>query len=113
MSFNNKHLATLLLGAAAAFGAYKYLNLTDEEKEKLSNDLKDRANKLKSQALDAEEKAADYFNELTAKGSDALKEYMPKVDEFINNVLKGGPKSSTTTAAGNGTTTSASAGEGV
>ena len=62
MSFNNKHLATLLLGAAAAFGAYKYLNLTDEEKEKLANDLKDRANKLKSQAMDAEDKAADYFN---------------------------------------------------
>ena len=103
MSFNNKHLATLLLGAAAAFGAYKYLNLTDEEKEKLANDLKDRANKLKSQALDAEDKAADYFNELTAKGSDALKEYLPKVDEFIQSVFKGGTKSSTTTASGNGT----------
>ena len=106
MSFNNKHLATLLLGAAAAFGAYKYLNLTDEEKEKLSNDLKDKANKLKSQALDAEEKAADYFNDLTAKGSDALKEYMPKVDEFLNNLFKGGEKSSTTTASGNGTPSS-------
>jgi hypothetical protein len=106
MSFNNKHLATLLLGAAAAFGAYKYLNLTDEEKEKLANDLKDRANKLKSQAMDAEDKAADYFNELTAKGSDALKEYMPKVDEFIQNVFKGGAKSSTTTASGNGTPSS-------
>jgi len=32
MSVNNKHLATFLLGAAAAFGAYKYMNLTDEEK---------------------------------------------------------------------------------
>lgn len=105
MSFNNKHLATLLLGAAAAFGAYKYLNLTDEEKEKLSNDLKDKANKLKSQALDAEEKAADYFNELTAKGSDALKEYMPKVEEYLNNLFKSGAKTSTTTASGNGTTT--------
>ena|SRR5687767_664894 len=113
MSFNNKHLATLLLGAAAAFGAYKYLNLTDEEKEKLSNDLKDRANKLKSQALDAEEKAADYFNELTAKGSDALKEYMPKVDEFINGVLKGGAKSSTTAASGNGTSAAPGTGESI
>lgn len=103
MSFNNKHLATLLLGAAAAFGAYKYLNLTDEEKEKLANDLKDRANKLKNQALDAEEQAADYFKELTAKGSDTLKEYMPKVDDFLNNLFKGGAKTSTTTAAGEGT----------
>jgi hypothetical protein len=112
MSFNNKHLATLLLGAAAAFGAYKYLNLTDEEKEKLATDLKDKANKLKSQALDAEDKAADYFNELTAKGSDALKEYMPKVDEYINNLFKGGAKTSTT-ASGNGTTATPGAGEGV
>jgi hypothetical protein len=102
MSFNNKHLATMLLGAAAAFGAYKYLNLTDEEKEKLARDLKDKANKLKNQALDAEEKAADYFNELTAKGSEALKEYMPKVDEFIQNVFKGGAKTSTTAASGDG-----------
>ena len=35
MSVSNKHLATFLLGAAAAFGAYKYMNMTDEEKEKL------------------------------------------------------------------------------
>ena len=47
MSVNNKHLATFLLGAAAAFGAYKYSKLTDEEKEKLANELKEKANKLK------------------------------------------------------------------
>ena len=95
MSVNSKHLATFLLGAAAAFGAYKYMKLTDEEKEKLANDLKDKANKLKTQALDAEDKAVDYFNELKTKGSDALKEHLPKVEEFINNLFKGSSKAST------------------
>lgn len=51
MNVNSKHLATFLLGAAAAFGAYKYMNMTDEEKEKLANDIKDKANKLRKTAL--------------------------------------------------------------
>lgn len=97
---NNKHLATFLLGAAAAFGAYKYLNMTDEEKEKLANDLKEKANKLKDQAMAAEDRAADYFNELKAKGTDAFKEYGPKVEEFFANAF-GGAKSAASDAASN------------
>lgn len=97
MSVNSKHLATFLLGAAAAFGAYKYMTMTDEEKEKLANDLKDKANKLKNQALDAEDKAMEYFAELKTKGSDALKEHMPKMEEFFNSIFKGGSKSSSPT----------------
>lgn len=92
MSVNNKHLATFLLGAAAAFGAYKYSNLTDEEKEKLAASFKDKANKLKQNALDAEDKAMDYFNELKTKGSDAFKEHMPKVEEFFDNLFNKGGK---------------------
>lgn len=92
MSVNSKHLATFLLGAAAAFGAYKYMNMTDEEKEKLAATLKDKANKLKDQAMDAEGKAMDYFSELKTKGGDALKEHMPKVEEFLNNLFKSGEK---------------------
>ena len=61
-------MATFLLGAAAAFGAYKYFNMTDEEKEKMAATLKDKAGKLKDKAVAAEEKAADYFNDLKAKG---------------------------------------------
>ncbi len=30
MSVNSKHLATFLLGAAAAFGAYKYMKMTEK-----------------------------------------------------------------------------------
>ncbi len=89
MSVNNKHLATFLLGAAAAFGAYKYMNMTDEEKEKMAATLKEKATKLKDQAMNAEGQAMDYFNELKTKGSDALKEHMPKVEEFMNNIFKG------------------------
>lgn len=96
MSLSSKHLATFLLGAAAAFGAYKYMKMTDEEKEKLANDIKDKANKLKDAALDAEKQAMDYFNELKEKGAGAMKEYMPKVEEFFENLFKEGTKTTTT-----------------
>ena len=100
MSVNNKHLATFLLGAAAAFGAYKYMNMTDEEKEKLAADIKDKANKLKSSALDAEDKALDYFNELKTKGSDAFKEYLPKAEEFFAGLFKGAKEEAKDAAPG-------------
>lgn len=106
MSVNNKHLATFLLGAAAAFGAYKYMNLSDEEKEKLAGSLKDKANKLKDQAVAAEDRATDYFNELKEKGTDAFKEHMPKVEEFFNNLFGGkGNEQAAAAAATGGTTT--------
>lgn len=107
MSVNNKHLATFLLGAAAAFGAYKYMNLSDEEKEKLAANLKEKANKLKDQAVAAEDRALDYFNELKTKGTDAFKEHMPKVEEFFNNLFGGaktdaqGPANTAQTTADN------------
>jgi hypothetical protein len=101
MSVSNKNLATFLLGAAAAFGAYKYMNMTDEQKEKLANDIKDKANKLKKSALDAEDQAMDYFNELKTKGADALKEHLPKVDEFFENLFKSGSKTTNSTTAEN------------
>ena len=99
MSVNSKHLATFLLGAAAAFGAYKYMNMTDEEKEKLAATLKDKANKLKDTAVDAEDRAMDYFNELKTKGGDLLKDHMPKVEEFLNNLFKGGEKAADAAAS--------------
>ena len=100
MSVNNKHLATFLLGAAAAFGAYKYSKMSEEEKEKLANDLKDKANKLKTLALEAEDQAMDYFNELKTKGSDMLKEYGPKVEEFFQGLFKSGGKTPTAATTG-------------
>ncbi|MBB1286256.1 hypothetical protein HRH25_17870 [Flavisolibacter sp. BT320] len=108
MNVNNKQWATFLLGAAAAFGAYKYMNMSDEEKEKLAASLKDKANKLKDQAVSAEDKAMDYFNELKTKGTDTFKEHMPKVEEFFNNLFSGGKSHAEST----GTPASATAGAG-
>jgi hypothetical protein len=41
---------------------------------------------------------------LKDKGADAMKEYMPKVEEFFENLFKGGSKTTTSSAPGNGTT---------
>lgn len=102
MNVNNKQWATFLLGAAAAFGAYKYMNLTDEEKEKMAASLKEKANKIKDQAVAAEDQAMDYFNDLKTKGTDTFKEHMPKVEEFFNNLF-GGTKAGTKATAENAT----------
>jgi hypothetical protein len=106
MSINSKDMATFLLGAAAAFGAYKYLNMTDEEKQKLGEEIKDKANKLKNHAMDAEDKAMEYFNELKTKGADAMKEYMPKVEEFFEGLFKSGTKATNEATAANSTAAS-------
>lgn len=100
MNVNSKQWATFLLGAAAAFGAYKYSNMTDEEKEKLAASLKEKANKLKDQAVAAEDQAMDYFNELKTKGTDAFKEHMPKVEEFFNNLFGGAKQGAKAPAEG-------------
>ena len=106
MSVSNKHMATFLLGAAAAFGAYKYSKLSDEEKEKLSATLKDKAHKLKDQAEGTMDKAKEYFEELKSKGADALKEHMPGgIEEFFSRLFK----SDTPSANPEGTTTGTSA----
>lgn len=88
MSVNSKHMATFLLGAAAAFGAYKYSKLSDEEKEKLISTLKEKAHNLKDQAEGTVDKAKDYFTELTTKGGDALKEHFPGMEEFLGKFFK-------------------------
>lgn len=88
MNVNSKHMATFLLGAAAAFGAYKYSKLSDEEKEKLTSTLKEKAHNLKDQAEGTIDKAKDYFSELTAKGGEALKEHFPGMEEFLSKFFK-------------------------
>jgi hypothetical protein len=97
MSVNSKHMATFLLGAAAAFGAYKYSKLSDEEKEKLIATLKEKAHNLKDQAEGTVDKAKDYFSELTTKGGEALKEHFPGMEDFINKFFKKETQSGTST----------------
>ena len=89
MGVNSKHMATFLLGAAAAFGAYKYSKLSDEEKEKLIGGLKEKANNLKDQAGESVDKAKDFFSELKSKGADALKEHFPGAEDFLTHLFKG------------------------
>lgn len=92
-------LAMIVLGAGAAYGIYKYRKMTDEEKEKFASDMKDKANKLRNVAMQAEDRATDYFNEVATKGADALKEHMPKVQDFFSSLFSGKPGSQATAGA--------------
>ena len=105
MSVNNKHLATILLGAAAAFGAYKYSNMSDEEKQKMADSIKDKFHKLKDEAESATDTAKDYFNDLKSKATDMFKEHFPGAEQHFEDFFKGAPKPNDTTAPGNATNT--------
>jgi hypothetical protein len=102
MSVNNKHLATILLGAAAAFGAYKYSKLTEEEKQKLTDSLKDKFHKLKDEAEGAADKAKGYFSDLKSKVTDMFKEHFPGAEQHFEEFFKRDslPDGSTNTVAG-------------
>jgi gas vesicle protein len=86
MGVDVKHIATFLLGAAAGAAAVKYSSMSDEEKEKLAQTLKDKASKLKTEAAGTFDKAQDYFSELSSKGSDALKEHWSDVEGYLKNL---------------------------
>lgn len=92
MSVNSKHIATFLLGAAAGLAAYKYANMSEEEKERMAADIKDKANAFKDEAEGMMEKAKEYFDELKAKGSTAMKDSMGDVESLFNELFnkKGG-----------------------
>src|SRR5437870_5016443 len=106
MSVNNKHLATILLGAAAAFGAYKYSKMTDEEKQKMADSLKDKFHKLKDEAENAADNARSYFNDLKSKVTDLFKEHFPGAEkhfeEFFKRDTPGNSESAATTNANPG-----------
>ncbi len=88
MSVNSKHIATFLLGAAAALAANKYMSMSPEEKERLADDLKSKANQLKDEAENFAEKAKDYFVELKSKGADALKEHMADAEKMMSELFE-------------------------
>ena len=88
MSVNNKHLATILLGAAAAFGAYKYSKMSEEEKQKLADSLKNKFHKLKEEAEDSVGTAKNYFNDLKTKASDLMKDHFPEAEQHFNDFFK-------------------------
>lgn len=94
MSVHPKHIATFLLGAAAGLAAAKYMSMTPEEKEKLADDIKDKANKFKAEAEGFAEKAKDYFEELKTKGGEALKDNLAGAEKMMNDLF--GKKEETT-----------------
>ena len=87
MSVNSKHVATFLLGAAAALAANKYMTMTPEEKEKLSAELKEKANQFKGEAESAMEKGKEYFEELRTKGGEAMKEHFGDVSGMLQSLF--------------------------
>ena len=93
---NNKHIATFILGALAGLAAGKYASMSEEEKEKMIHNLKEKANNLKDEAAKTADQAKDYFSELATKGSDALKEHFPGAEKWINDIF--GKKETTGTA---------------
>ena len=99
MSVNSKHLATLLLGAAAAFGAYKYANMTDEEKQKMADSIKGKFHKLKDEAESATDSAKNYFNDLKSKATDMFKEHFPGAEQHFEDFFKSNKTDSTSGGA--------------
>lgn len=82
---NAKHLATFILGAAAGVALHKYLQT--EEGEKAFEDLKNKANDLKSEAEGALDKMPEYFEQLKNQGSEALKKYTPEAERMLQELL--------------------------
>src|SRR5690606_13025814 len=87
MSLSSKNLATFLLGVAAGAAALKYATMSEEEKEKLTASLKEKANKMKDDAEASMEKTKDYFSELGQKGSAFLKEHWADADNFLKDLF--------------------------
>lgn len=98
MSVDNKHLAAVLLGAAAAFGAYKYTHMSDEEKQQLTNNIKDKFHKLKAEAENSADTAKNYFSDLKDKAGSLLKEHFPQAEKYFDEFFGGENKENTATA---------------
>lgn len=88
MSVKPKDIALFLLGAVAGAAVLKYASMTEEEKEKLIQTMKDKAGDLKNQANAKVGDAKDYFSELKVKGSDYLKENWAEAEKYLQEVFK-------------------------
>ena len=106
MSVSNKHLATLLLGAAGAFAAYKYTKMTEDEKQKLADSLKDKFNKLKTEAESSAGTAKNYFNDLKNKAGGLMKEHFPNAEKHFDDLFNTSAKDKSTATANTEATSS-------
>ena len=82
---NAKHLATFIMGAAAGVALNKYLQT--EDGEKMFEELKTKAGDLKTEAEGAIDKAPEYFEQLKAQGTAALKENFPDAEKMLQDLL--------------------------
>ncbi len=88
MSVNSKHVATFLLGLAAGVAANKYMNMSDEEKAQLADNIKSKANDFRAEAENIMDRGKEYFEELKEKGSIAAKEQMgSSIDDIISSLF--------------------------
>ena len=87
MSVNAKHIATIMLGVATGMALAKYMNMTEEEKDKMMGDIKEKANGIREEAETAANKAKDYFEELKTKGASAMKEHMAEAESMVNDLF--------------------------
>jgi len=83
---NAKHLATFIMGAAAGVALHKYLQT--EEGEKMFEDLKSKANDLKTEAEGALDKMPEYFEDLKTQGTEALNKYTPEAEKMLKELLE-------------------------
>ncbi len=93
MAVNSKHVATFLLGLAAGVAANKYMNMSDEEKAKMADNIKSRANDFRNEAEKLMEQGKEYFDELREKGTSiAQKEMGNNIEEILESLFgkKGG-----------------------
>ena len=96
---NSKHLATFLMGAAAGAALLKYNTMTPEEKEKVIADLKDQANKMKTEAEGVVSNLQTYWEEVSNKGMDALKNYATDAQKTASDMMNPTTNSSSNTKA--------------
>jgi hypothetical protein len=82
-----KHLATFLMGAAAGAAIMKYNSMTPEEQDKLTGDLKQKAEDAQAEAKQAIAQLQDYFADLQTKGMDALKTQMGSAEQMIHEFI--------------------------
>lgn len=99
---DSKHIATFIMGALAGLAAGKYASMSEDEKEKMMENLKQKANNLKDEASKTADQAKDYFSELATKGTDAIKEHFPGAEKWMNDLF--GNKTSDAGAATDGST---------
>ncbi len=63
--------------------------MTEDEKQKIADTLKDKFHKLKNEAETSADHAKNYFNDLKDKAGSLLKEHFPDVEKHFEGFFKG------------------------